>query len=221
MNKQINLVIFDLDGVITSTDTLHFLAWQKTIKQFFNLTIKKEDVNLLRGISRNESLLRLIKKYNLKLNSKKQFKKMLKIKNNQYLANLQKLTKENLKPNIYELITFLKTQGILIGLGSASANAPLIIKKLGLEKYFDIVVNVKKIKKPKPAPELFLAVAKKAKINDLSTCLVIEDAQAGIEAANAAKMIAIGYSQTNSLKKCHFLTDNHLLIKNWIIKNYL
>ena len=85
----------------------------------------------------------------------------------------------------------LKARGIRIGVASSSKNAQTVLKQLRIEKEFDTVIDGSMIRKTKPDPEIFLLAAERMGV-DPRFCVVIEDAEAGVEAARAAGMKCIG-----------------------------
>ncbi len=188
------LVIFDLDGVIVSTDEYHYEAWN-TLADEYNLLFSTKINHLLRGVSRAESL-KIILDMNGRVVNSVEFSEMLEKKNRIYKDKLQNLTPLDILPGVLELLLELKRSGILIAIGSSSKNAPLILKRIGLQNSFDAIVDGNSISKSKPDPEVFLKCAKKLHIEP-AFCLVYEDAAAGIEAAIAADMTAVGVGSEN------------------------
>lgn len=178
--KKIEGIIFDLDGVICSTDEYHFLAWKKLADQYgiyFDRTIN----NRLRGIGRRESLEIILEKSSDTF-SEEQKDAMAEEKNKMYQQLLKTMTKKELNDGVYETLEKLRGKGILLAIGSSSKNAGLILQQIGLEKYFDFVADGNMITKTKPDPEVFLKAAQGIGLSP-EQCLVVEDAQSGIEAA--------------------------------------
>lgn len=213
--KNIKAFIFDLDGVIVDTAKYHYLAWKDLAKSLgFDFTV--EDNERLKGVSRVRSLDIL-----LEIGSK-YFDEQTKIelatrKNNQYVELISRMTPDEILPGVTDFLHSTKGAEIKIVLGSASKNAPLILKKIGLEHYFDAVIDGNKVNKAKPDPEVFLKGAAAVKVHN-SQCVVFEDAVAGIEAAKNAGMIAIGVGDPQTLKSAdavisgfYGLTVNELL----------
>ena len=89
----------------------------------------------------------------------------------------------------------LRERGFKLAIGSSSKNTGFILSRLGLDHYFDVVVDGNDISKSKPDPEVFLLAAQRLGV-PAERCLVVEDAEAGIRAAYAAKMgaAALGYA---------------------------
>ena len=144
----------------------------------------------LKGVGREECLEILLQHNKLSLSSEK--KKALAEKKNYYYLNLiNKINPQNLLPGIAPLLKELKKEGVKTALASASRNAPEIVKRLQLEKYFDVLVDSGKICKGKPDPEIFFSAADQLNIS-YRNCMGIEDAQVGIEAIKNAGMFAVG-----------------------------
>ena len=119
-------------------------------------------------------------------------------KNGYYVELIQKLTPDDMLPGAMEYMERLKKGGCKIAIGSSSKNSMIILQKVGLDKYFDAIADGNDIKNSKPDPEVFLKAAEKLNIIPVN-CLVVEDADAGIEAALAAGMdvLGVGFARNN------------------------
>ena len=195
--KELKAVIFDLDGVIVSTDEYHFQAWKKIADQekiYFDRQINDR----LRGVSRMASLEILLgdKKDNYD-NFKK--KNLAEEKNDLYRAMLSKLTPEDILPGVKNLLGELSDRGIMKAIGSSSRNTDYILERIELKDSFDAVVSGNDIKKSKPDPEVFLLAAKRLGISP-EFCLVVEDSEAGIEAGKSAGMGTLGIGSASAYK---------------------
>ncbi len=213
--NQIRAVIFDLDGVIVSTDELHYEAWKylcdiKGIE--FNRTINHR----LRGVSRMSSLEIILEKAK-QVYTRTEKEQMATLKNNRYVELLQTLSSNDILPGVYELLTELRKKGIKVAIGSSSKNTPLILKQIGLEDVFDAVADGNDITHSKPDPEVFLVAAQKLGIKP-EYCMVIEDAEAGITAAKRAHMIAVAISDAKKSLEADYKL-NHLKDLISIINN--
>ncbi len=214
MDKKV--FIFDLDGVIVDTAKYHYLAW-KNLANELSFDFSKDQNEQLKGVSRVRSLeiLLNIGKINLS-DEKKQL--LLDKKNKEYLEYVNRMTDDEILPGINQLLTFLDQKNIKYALGSASKNAPLILKKVGLYERFSAIVDGNDVSKAKPDPEVFLIAAKKLK-KDPVDCIVIEDALAGIQAANNAKMTSVGIGDKNLLHEADYnLSDTSKLTVDFINK---
>ncbi len=196
---MIKAIIFDLDGVIVSTDNLHFRAWSMIANEegiFFD----KEINNKLRGVSRMESLNIILD------NSSKAYKaeeknELAKRKNEIYVSMLDSISSSDILPGISELLESARRKGLKLAIGSSSRNAKKILSRIGLTDSFDAVSDGTNITNSKPHPEVFLEAARMLALES-SECVVVEDALSGIEAAYAAEMIsfATGDAITSELK---------------------
>jgi beta-phosphoglucomutase len=188
--KMIKGVIFDLDGVLVSTDEMHFKAWEILAKELGITNFTIEDNKRQKGVSRMESLDVVLSKGS-KVYSEGEKHEFAECKNNYYIKLLQTLNNKAILPGVINTLKMLKVKGILIGIGSVSKNAPLILDKTGLAPYIDKVSCGLDITKSKPDPEVFEVAA--AKLGLLKEdCLVVEDSTAGIIAAKAAHMRTLG-----------------------------
>lgn len=198
-------VIFDLDGVIVSTDNYHYQAWKKIADQE-NIYFDEAINNRLRGVSRSDSLEIILEKANRKY-SEKEKTLLAEAKNTYYVQLLESLSDEAILPNVKEVLTKLKADNIKIAIGSSSKNAKLILKQIGLINLFDTISDGNDIKRSKPHPDVFLVAAKRLEIEP-AKCAVIEDAVAGIEAAKNAGMFAIGIGDAKSSHLCDASVNN-------------
>ncbi len=207
--KKIKGVIFDLDGVIVSTDDFHYKAWKQLANRegiYFDRIIN----NKLRGISRRESLEIILEKGHKKY-SKLEIDEMLKFKNNIYKESLKKLTKYNILDGFNELYMKLQEINMKMAIGSSSKNAKRILKQIELIDSFDAIVDGTDITHSKPNPEVFLLAAKRLELKTVE-CVVIEDALAGIKAAKAGNMMAIAIGDAKQSELADYRINNLLEI---------
>lgn len=183
-------VIFDLDGVLVSTDELHYKAWKQLAMELDIMDFTKEDNQRQKGVSRMESLEVVLSK-GRRIFSDAEKLVLAERKNSYYIELLQELTTDAVLPRVVETLTMLRERGILIGVGSVSKNTPLILKRTQLESYIDKVSCGLDITRSKPDPEVFIVAANKLGLNTVE-CLVVEDSAAGVVAAKAAGMRSLG-----------------------------
>ncbi|MFE4711192.1 beta-phosphoglucomutase [Paenibacillus sp. NPDC056722] len=197
---KLEAVIFDLDGVITDTAEYHYVAWKK-LGESIGIPFEREFNETLKGISRGESLERILR-LGGKENSftPEQKAELAHQKNEHYVSLLVDLTPADTYPGIAELLKELKEQGIPAVIASASKNAPQILRSLELDSFFQYVVPPDSVQHGKPAPDLFLAGAEKVGANP-EFCIGVEDATAGVEAIKAAGMKAVGIGERESLEE--------------------
>lgn len=185
---KIEAVIFDLDGVIVSTDECHYRAWKKTADEagiYFDRKINDR----LRGVSRMDSLEIVLERAE-RLYTDEEKVELAERKNNYYKEYIKKLTKDDILSGVNENLAELKAKGIKVAIGSSSKNTPDILKYIGLDNYFDAVSDGNNITKSKPDPEVFLKAADMLGV-PYEKCLVVEDADSGIEAGKRAGMYTL------------------------------
>lgn len=193
-------VLFDLDGVITDTAVYHYHAW-KALGEKIGIEIDEEFNEELKGVSRTDSLNRILAKGNKEeAYSQTEKETMAAEKNELYKTMIEEMSPKDILPGIKALLDGLKERNILIGLASASQNGPTILEKLQLTDYFDKIVDPAKLKAGKPDPEIFLTGAKDLGVKP-QDCVGVEDAAAGVEAIAAADMVSVGVGDADTLGK--------------------
>ena len=196
--ETVSACIFDLDGVIVDTAKYHYLAW-KRLAQELGFEFSVEHNERLKGVSRMTSLDILLEVGGLTF-SQAEKEVMAARKNEWYLEYIVRMTPEEILPGVVDFLTMLSSKGIKIALGSASKNAMLILERVQLQSYFDAVIDGNKALKAKPDPQVFLLAANELKQAPAS-CVVFEDAAAGIEAAKAAGMRCVGIGSADVLNQ--------------------
>lgn len=189
MELPYQAVIFDLDGVLCSTDQYHYQVWKRLADRLqipFDETVNQR----LRGVSRRESL-EIILSGGDKTYSEEEKQQFAAEKNAHYVESLQQLTPKDLACGAVEVLERLHGAGVKIAVGSSSRNTQLILQRLGLDQRFDAVADGTQITHSKPDPEVFLLAARLVGVEP-QHCLVVEDAKAGLEAAKAGSMDAAG-----------------------------
>ena len=196
----IKACIFDLDGVIVDTAHYHFLAWKRLADELgYHLTERQNEQ--LKGVSRMQSLEIILDLAGISLHP--EHKEILANKKNIWFNEyIERMTAAEIFPGVSDLMRDLRLQGIRIGLASSSKNARTIIRVLGIEPQFDAIVDGNMIRHTKPHPEIFLMAASKLDL-DPQSCLVIEDAAAGVEAAISAGMKCIGIGSHVLLRRAN------------------
>ena len=217
MNKKKHLcALFDLDGVIVDTAKFHFLAWKKTAKNIgYELT--HEDNEQLKGVSRQDSLNIILDLANVSIELEV-FNHYLLQKNNDYLLLIQSISPNDILPGISEALIFLKERGIKIGLGSASKNAKIILQKLQLMDYFEVIIDGNIVIKGKPDPEVFLKGCSALNVPK-DRCIVFEDAFAGILAAKEAGMTAVALGDKKFFSNADFCFSDFTQLNIKVLSN--
>lgn len=202
---MIRAVIFDLDGVLVSTDELHFQAW-KQLADAEGIPFDRAINHRLRGVSRMESL-EIILERAARTYTPEQKAALADAKNARYRELLSTLTPADALPGAAAITAALKERGVKIAVGSSSRNTSLILERLGWSDRFDAVVDGNDIQHSKPAPEVFVLAAKRLGVPP-GRCLVVEDAVAGVEAARRAGMAVFGIGTPEHLPGVKRLAPN-------------
>lgn len=198
-------IIFDLDGVICSTDQYHYQARKEMADRegiYFDWEINKR----LRGVSRMESLDIILEKASKNYTDEQKLE-MATGKNERYKVLLDNVTPNDCFPGVIESLKKLKRLGIKIAIGSSSKNATSILHKLGIYDLFDAVADGNDITKSKPDPEVFLVAAKRLGLKP-TDCYVVEDAEAGIDAAKSGGFTSVGINDAENYYKTDIKIKN-------------
>ncbi len=199
--EDIRGVIFDLDGVIVTTDDCHYRAWKRMADEegiYFDRQINER----LRGVSRMESLDIILERAQ-RAYSEEEKQSLATRKNAYYVDLIGSLTEADILPGALETLRYLKQRGIKVAIGSSSKNTPIILRQVGLTDAFDAVADGNGITHSKPDPEVFLLAARLLGLPP-AKCLVVEDADAGVEAAVAGGMRALGVGAAAANPKASF-----------------
>ncbi|MDD5954028.1 MAG: beta-phosphoglucomutase [Firmicutes bacterium] len=191
-------IIFDLDGVLLSTDEMHYAAW-KSVADELGVPFDRTVNNRLRGVSRMESLEIILEKSTRPFSAAEK-EALATRKNDRYRALLQSLTPDAVEPAVRETLCALKARGFRLAVGSSSKNTKLILRLTGLAPLFDAVSDGTNITRSKPDPEVFLKAAAFIGLAP-ADCAVVEDATAGIDAAVAGGFTAIGIGDAATYEK--------------------
>ena len=210
---KVKACLFDLDGVIVDTAKYHFKAWKEVAAELgFEFT--EENNERLKGVSRMTSLEILLEVGGISLSDEEKLR-IAEQKNQRYISYIEKMTPDEILPGVVEFLTELKSAGIKTAIGSASKNAPLILNRLNLTNYFDVIVDGNKVSKAKPDPEVFLKGSDALQIAP-EECVVFEDAAAGVEAALNGGMKCVGIGLPENLGKAHLVIPG---FQNFSLKN--
>lgn len=194
-------IIFDLDGVIVFTDKFHYQAWKEMADElgvYFDEVIN----NRLRGVSRMDSLEIILERYDGTL-SREEKEALAEKKNTIYRKLLGTMTSEDVTGEVRDTLRKLRKNGYKLAIGSSSKNAKYILERVELTDYFDAVSDGTNITRSKPDPEVFLKAAEFIG-EDPADCIVVEDAYAGIDAAKAGGMTAVGIGDASSYEKTDY-----------------
>jgi beta-phosphoglucomutase len=202
---MIKAFIFDLDGVITDTAELHYLAW-KTIAEQLDIPFNKAMNESLKGVDRMGSLDLILgdRKGDFEVDEKLALATQ---KNKHYQSLIESLSSKDILPGIEPFLDTVLAEGYKVGMASASKNAPAVVASLGLCDKFEFIADANQVKRSKPDPEVFQMVADYFQVSGRE-CVGIEDAYAGVQAINSAGMFAVGIGDSDVLSNAPLVYGN-------------
>ena len=180
-------IIFDLDGVIVSTDEQHYLGWQ-ALADRLGIPFSREVNSRFRGVSRM-ACMNILEELGGKHYTDSEKIAYADWKNEYYRKLLAQMSSDDLSQEVRSTLDALRARGLKLAVGSSSKNAKFILRRIGLSDYFDAVSDGTNISRSKPDPEVFLKAAEYLRLTP-TDCLVVEDAVSGVEAAHAGGMKA-------------------------------
>lgn len=205
--KEVKAILFDLDGVITDTAEYHYLAWKELANEL-GIEIDREFNEQLKGVSRIDSLEKILEYGNRAQDFTQEEKEALAAKKNEhYKTMIAKITPDDLLPGVKEFLDEVRQANLKTGIASASKNAFSVIDYLQVGDYFDIIVDAATVEKGKPDPEVFLKGAEQLGV-DPSACIGIEDAAAGVTAIKRAGMFAVGIGSETELNEADLVLSS-------------
>ncbi|HKK48306.1 MAG TPA: HAD family hydrolase, partial [Alkalispirochaeta sp.] len=146
--------IFDLDGVVVYTDTYHYQAWKQLAdEQGWSFDESLNDQ--LRGVSRMASLQVILDHNGIDI-AEGEKERLAGEKNTYYKQLLESIDESAVVAGSIEFIRALRSQGLLIGLGSSSRNAQMVLDTLQITDLFDVIITGHDISRSKPDPQIFL-----------------------------------------------------------------
>lgn len=198
-------VIFDLDGVIVSTDEQHYQGWQ-ALADRLGIAFSREINNRFRGVSRM-ACMDILEEIGGKCYTDHEKIAYATWKNDYYRNLLGEMSPADLAPEVKETLDELRNRGYKLAIGSSSKNAKFILERIGLADYFDAISDGTNISKSKPDPEVFLKAAQFLNVSP-DECLVVEDAVSGVEAARAGGMRAATVGDAAQKQYGDFILDS-------------
>ncbi len=182
---MIHAFLFDLDGVLTDTSEFHYLGWKRLADEE-GMPFDRKANEALRGVSRRGSLDLIL---NGRQINEQQAQEWMERKNTYYLAMVRQMTPSDVLPGVLDLLAELRAASFKIAVASGSLNANLVIERIQIGGWLDAVIAGSA--RSKPAPDLFLTAAEKVGIPP-AQCVVVEDAEVGIQAGITGGMYTIG-----------------------------
>ena len=184
--KRERAALWDVDGTLIDSREYHWLSWQDALAaEGFRVTRPQFEQTFGR---RNDEILReYFPSY-----APDAIARVGDAKEAAYRALVRERGIE-LLPGVRRWLDRLRGEGWLQAVASSAPrqNLDAIIAALGLEEYFAAIASAEDVTEGKPDPQVFLAAASKLGVGPAS-CVVVEDAPAGTEAARRAGMRCVG-----------------------------
>lgn len=187
-------IIFDFDGVIVDSLALHAQAWEEASQEVLGKALSPAEKEEILRRSTDSVALMLTKNQSTVATKLADSKRSHLIRQNFVAA---------LFPGVNKVFDFLSDKNIPFGIASNAPKDYVLTALSRLNLKANTTIGYEDYKKPKPAPDPFLACAEKLKIlkSDFDKVLVFEDSLHGIQAAVNAKMIPIGVSTRHQPKE--------------------
>lgn len=214
MDKDLKIIIFDMDGVVLDSEPLHENARQIMFKEL--------------GIVPDETFPEAVGKSSAGF--WRQIIELCKIEGEpyalearQYALVAQQIEENHVQPSVgfLDIVNWAKENGVKVGLASSSTRILVndSLRLLGVKDYFDYTVSGNEIAKKKPAPDSYLKVLELAGFKP-ENAIAIEDSSSGVAAAKNAEIFCFGYHNVTSgeqdLSKADKIIDSLTEIMDWI-----
>ncbi|MFN0136875.1 MAG: beta-phosphoglucomutase [Phycisphaerae bacterium] len=197
-------VIFDLDGVLTDTADLHYRSWQFVADEL-GVPFDRQRNEALRGLSREESLAKILGPRLGEFTAERQ-RDITRRKNDEYLRLVAAMSPADLFPGASELLAAIAAAGVPTAVASSSRNAEVVLERLRMREAFRVVIDGNLASRSKPDPQVFLEAAKCLGVA-AAECVVVEDAESGVQAGLAAGMRVIGLGPRERVGAAHRVVD--------------
>ena len=216
MKNKIKCVIFDMDGVIIDSEEIHKKAYYETFNSL-NVQVSDALYKSFTGSSTINAFQRLVAHFNLDENPED----LVLDKRKRYVNFFENDPNIHLVEGVEEIISYFYDKGIILVLASSSAmvNIDRVFNRFNLNNYFTAKISGADLTESKPNPEIFNKAAVLGN-TPKENCIVIEDSDNGIKAANDANIFVFGYA--NKLSEGQTLENADAVIADFkTLKKYL
>lgn len=209
LGSNIKCVIFDMDGVIIDSELLHKKAYYETFESL-GVTVSEELYKTFTGSSTLNAFQRLVAHFKLDDDPEE----LVLRKRKRYVDLFENDPTLHLVNGVEDIIKYFHSKGLTLVLASSSAmvNIDRVFKRFDLNQYFTAKISGADLVQSKPHPEIFEKAARLGN-TPRENCVVIEDSDNGIKAANDAGIFVFGY-------KNPLATDQSLANANVVIANF-
>ncbi|MDA3615923.1 hexitol phosphatase HxpB [Polluticaenibacter yanchengensis] len=197
--RNVEAVIFDMDGVIVDSEAF----WKQAELEIFSalgVTVTAENALLTSAMTTTE-----VAAFWHKINPWDDISNIEVC--NKVIERVKSLVEENNCdiPNVDKFLHYLKSEHLLLGLATNSPHSivRVVLRKMGIDKYFDVVTSVDFVKQGKPHPEIYLHTAKQLNLSP-HKCIAIEDSYSGMTAARDAGMKVAAFTNKGRNEAANF-----------------
>ena len=187
-------VVFDLDAVLINTEPIHIDTAQRLFRRL-GIDLPLDQHYQFVGTSPLRMWRVLKERYSLSQN----IEYLVRIEMEEQLRALERAVDLQPTAGIVDLLEAITSRAVDVALASSSTQAivQLLLNRLGLERYFKVVVGGDSIKEGKPAPDIYLHTARLLQTSPRH-CIAIEDSRNGVASAKAAGIVCVGYDNPSS-----------------------
>jgi beta-phosphoglucomutase family hydrolase len=206
-SKNIEAVIFDMDGTMINNMPYHQKAWKEFCRRK-GLELSSEEFKEKISGKKNNQIFEILFKRKLSPEEETELtEEKEQLYRDIYSSDIKEVT------GLSQLIHKFKTMGIKLAVATTAPkkNRDFGLKKLNLSDFFNLILGDEHVENGKPDPEIYLLTAKELNVEPRN-CLVFEDTPVGVESAKRAGMKVVGISTTHSSKE---LQEADLLITDF------
>lgn len=214
--KDVNCVIFDMDGVIIDSEAIHKKAYYETFASV-GVTVSDQLYKTLTGASTINAFQKLVTHFNLDNDPED----LVLAKRKRYVDYFENDPTLHLVDGVEEIIKYFYNKGFVLILASSSAmvNIDRVFNRFDLNQYFSGKISGADLKASKPHPEIFEKAALLGK-TPKENCVVIEDSDNGVKAANEAGIFVFGYrnplAADQTLEKADYVIHHFSELKTFL-----
>jgi beta-phosphoglucomutase len=192
----IKAVIYDVDGTMVNSEPLHVEAWDKALSLHNSGLTNLSDE--FRATMAGKKPYVIAEEIVSELNLSTTATDLLREKTALFMQAAESFLVG--MPDVVESVNLLKDNGYTLAIGTSLDRKYLdiVLEKLNIRDQFDVIVTGDQIKNGKPHPETYLTVAAQLELPP-AQCLVLEDAQSGIQSAKAAGAWCIAVKNENAV----------------------
>jgi HAD superfamily hydrolase (TIGR01509 family) len=213
---QIKCIIFDMDGVIIDSEEIHKKAYFETFEAV-GVPVSEELYKTFTGSSTLNAFQKLVHHFQLDISPED----LVLDKRKRYVNYFENDPTLHLVSGVEDLIKKAHQKGLTLILASSSAmeNIERVFNRFQLQAYFTAKISGADLKASKPHPEIFEKAAMMSGISK-QNCVIIEDSDNGIDAANSAGIFVFGYKNPlaadQTLEKADLIIDDLREVENYI-----